>query len=56
MTDDLVFHTNPMSRGRLARLKQPRRLFFVDALPRNATGKVQKADLRARFEDAFKTG
>ncbi len=43
-------------RDSLARFKQPRRLFFVDALPRNAMGKVQKAALRERFEDAFKTG
>ena len=43
-------------RDRLARFKQPRRLFIVDALPRNAMGKVQKADLRARFSDAFNAG
>ena len=40
-------------RDSLARFKQPRRLFFVDALPRNAMGKVQKAELRATFADAF---
>ena len=43
-------------RDSLARYKQPRRLFVIDALPRNAMGKVQKADLRARFADAFTTG
>ena len=31
----------------------PRRVFFVEALPRNAMGKVQKAELRARYQDAF---
>lgn len=31
----------------LARFKHPRRFAFVDALPRNAMGKVQKATLRA---------
>jgi malonyl-CoA/methylmalonyl-CoA synthetase len=31
----------------LARFKQPRRILFADALPRNAMGKVQKAALRA---------
>jgi malonyl-CoA/methylmalonyl-CoA synthetase len=38
---------------RLARFKLPKRVFFVDALPRNAMGKVQKAALRERFGDAF---
>ena len=34
---------------RLARFKQPARLEIVDILPRNATGKVLKFELRARF-------
>ena len=38
--------------GRLARFKQPRRIVFVDTLPRNAMGKVQKGELRARFTPA----
>ncbi len=33
----------------LARYKIPRRLELVEALPRNATGKVRKFDLRATF-------
>ncbi|WP_293010549.1 AMP-binding protein [Mycobacterium sp.] len=33
----------------LSRHKSPERLEVVDALPRNLTGKVLKADLRARF-------
>ncbi|MEL7486707.1 MAG: AMP-binding protein, partial [Pseudomonadota bacterium] len=37
----------------LARFKRPRRTFFVDDLPRNAMGKVQKQILRERFKDAF---
>ena len=32
--------------GRLARFKHPRRYVVVDELPRNAMGKVQKAELR----------
>ena len=32
---------------RLAKFKQPKRVFFVEALPRNATGKLTQAALRA---------
>ncbi len=32
----------------LARFKIPKHIYFVDALPRNATGKVKRVDLRAR--------
>jgi malonyl-CoA/methylmalonyl-CoA synthetase len=35
--------------ARLAKFKRPKKVAFVDALPRNAMGKVQKAALRARF-------
>jgi len=38
--------------GKLARFKLPNRIEFVDALPRNATGKVLKFELRARFRDS----
>jgi fatty-acyl-CoA synthase len=34
---------------RLAKFKVPQSVTFVDVLPRNATGKVLKRDLRARF-------
>ena len=34
---------------RLARYKQPKRIFFLDALPRNTMGKVQKNALRERY-------
>jgi len=37
--------------NRLARYKHPRRIVFLDRLPRNAMGKVQKAELR-RLVDA----
>jgi non-ribosomal peptide synthetase component E (peptide arylation enzyme) len=33
----------------LSRHKSPERLEVVDALPRNLTGKVLKAELRARY-------
>jgi fatty-acyl-CoA synthase len=32
--------------GRIARYKQPRRVAFVDALPKSAIGKVQKFEVR----------
>ncbi len=35
--------------GTLARFKIPKHVRFVDELPRNATGKVRRADLRAQF-------
>lgn len=34
---------------RLARFKQPKRVVFVDALPRTGSGKVHKPSLRERF-------
>lgn len=36
-------------RGRLAEHKVPHQIFIVDALPRNASGKVVKRELRERF-------
>jgi len=39
-------------RANLAGYKVPRSVRFVDELPRNATGKVLKRELRARFPDA----
>jgi malonyl-CoA/methylmalonyl-CoA synthetase len=38
---------------RLARFKQPKIYLFVDELPRNTMGKVQKAQLRADFGETF---
>ena len=38
--------------SRLAKFKVPNDIAIVDALPRNATGKVLKRELRARFVDA----
>ncbi|MGF1641734.1 MAG: malonyl-CoA synthase [Rhodospirillales bacterium] len=39
--------------GELARFKQPKRVFFVDELPRNTMGKVQKNELRDRYAGTF---
>lgn len=43
-------------RERLAGFKTPKRVEFVDALPRNATGKVLKTDLRGRFASSTPAG
>jgi malonyl-CoA/methylmalonyl-CoA synthetase len=37
----------------LARFKQPRRVLFVDELPRNTMGKVQKKELREQYAALF---
>ncbi len=39
--------------SKLARFKQPRRIFVIDELPRNTMGKVQKNLLRQRFAETF---
>jgi malonyl-CoA/methylmalonyl-CoA synthetase len=39
----------------LAKFKQPKRVFVIGALPRNAMGKVQKAELRERVKDLFQS-
>ncbi len=43
-------------RSRLAGYKLPKRIYAVDALPRNSMGKVQKNRLRAVYADAFGHG
>ncbi|WP_295042269.1 malonyl-CoA synthase [uncultured Paracoccus sp.] len=40
--------------GRLARFKQPKRVLFMDELPRNTMGKVQKNLLRDRYGDLYR--
>jgi acyl-coenzyme A synthetase/AMP-(fatty) acid ligase len=37
------------ARERIASFKAPKRIEFVSALPRNASGKILRRDLRARF-------
>ena len=39
--------------GELARFKQPKRVIFVDHLPRNTMGKVQKNVLRDTYQELF---
>ena len=40
-------------RERIARYKQPKRVWLVEELPRNTMGKVQKNVLRDAYKDAF---
>jgi len=40
--------------SRLAGYKRPKRVVFVEDLPRNAMGKVQKAALRERFKNLYR--
>jgi malonyl-CoA/methylmalonyl-CoA synthetase len=42
--------------GRLAKFKQPKRVFFVNELPRNAMGKVQKNVLRETYARTYIRG
>jgi fatty-acyl-CoA synthase len=42
---ELIAH----ARDKLAHFKAPKRVLFVDALPRNASGKILKRELRDRF-------
>ncbi|MFF9495819.1 acyl-CoA synthetase [Streptomyces flaveolus] len=43
--DELIAH----ARGKLTAFKAPKRVLFVDTLPRNASGKILKRELRDRF-------
>ncbi len=42
--------------GRLAKFKQPKRVFFVNELPRNSMGKVQKNALRELYARTYARG
>ncbi len=39
--------------GRIAKFKMPKRVIFVDDLPRNTMGKVQKNVLRDSYKDIY---
>jgi fatty-acyl-CoA synthase len=45
--DELVAH----AREKLPAFKAPKRVVFVDELPRNASGKILKRELRDRLSD-----
>ena len=40
-------------KDQLAKFKQPKAIKFVEALPRNTMGKVQKAEMRKTYADLF---
>ena len=42
--------------GRLAKFKMPKRVIFVDELPRNTMGKVQKNVLRETYASIYVRG
>ena len=50
--DDLAAALQLHVKERIAPYKYPRRIEFVDALPRTLTGKVQRAVLRKQEEQA----
>ncbi|KOG43695.1 acyl-CoA synthetase [Streptomyces resistomycificus] len=50
--DDLLAH----AREQLAPFKAPKRVVFVDELPRNASGKILKRELRDRFSGSRSSG
>ena len=41
-------------KDKIAKYKQPKRILFLDELPRNTMGKVQKKVLRENYSDLFK--
>ncbi|MEV5439328.1 acyl-CoA synthetase [Streptomyces sp. NPDC052682] len=49
---ELIAH----ARGALAPFKAPKRVLFVDELPRNASGKILKRQLRDRFAHGTRAG
>ena len=38
---------------KIAKFKQPKKIIFADNLPRNRMGKVQKSELRKKYQDLF---
>jgi acyl-coenzyme A synthetase/AMP-(fatty) acid ligase len=40
------------ARGKLAGVKRPKHVLFVEDLPRNVAGKIIKRELRSRFAKA----
>ena len=53
MTEDRIIGR---LKDEIADYKVAKRVFFVDELPRNALGKVEKKVLRERYHGTFKIG
>ena len=54
--DDMALEADTIETAlatQLAKFKQPKSVIFVDSLPRNSMGKVQKAALRKTFDGLF---
>jgi acyl-coenzyme A synthetase/AMP-(fatty) acid ligase len=49
---ELATELQQFVRGRLSEYKRPRWVEFVPALPKTATGKIQRFRLRGRVEDS----
>ncbi|MBT3643262.1 MAG: malonyl-CoA synthase, partial [Gammaproteobacteria bacterium] len=49
LTPEFIFD---QIKTRLANFKTPKKIFFLQNLPRNTMGKVQKNQLREQFSDA----
>ena len=49
--DDLAAELVEHVKANIARYKAPRSVDFVDELPRTATGKLVKGELRARYTE-----
>ncbi len=53
-TDELTIDdVRAQLKTKLAGFKQPKKIFFVDELPRNVMGKVQKKALRETYGDIY---
>jgi 2-aminobenzoate-CoA ligase len=47
-SDDLIAELQTHTKSRIAPYKYPREIMFVDALPKTATGKLRRSELRGR--------
>jgi 2-aminobenzoate-CoA ligase len=47
-SDDLVAELQAHAKAQIAPYKYPREIEFVDALPKTATGKLRRSELRSR--------